>query len=87
MPEEWRTYSTTGYVFLNSLNGIFVETQNAKLFDRIYSTFIRDMNNTMTLSAGAKAGYGSGFDKRGKYPWLPIKPHFRAGQIHEGFYP
>lgn len=39
MPEEWPIYSTTGYVFLNSLNGIFVETKNTKAFDRLYSVF------------------------------------------------
>lgn len=54
MPEEWRTYSTTGYVFLNSLNGIFVETQNAKLFDRIYSTFIRDKEQYNDLVCRSK---------------------------------
>lgn len=41
MPEEWRIFSTTGYVFLNSLNGIFIETRNAKIFDRIYTAFIK----------------------------------------------
>ena len=49
MPEEWRIYSTTGYVFLNSVNGIFVEIQNAKLFDRIYSVFIRAKSNYQDL--------------------------------------
>jgi (1->4)-alpha-D-glucan 1-alpha-D-glucosylmutase len=42
MPEEWRIFSTTGYVFLNSLNGIFVETRNAKEFERIYSSFVKE---------------------------------------------
>lgn len=41
MPEEWPIFSTTGYVFLNSLNGIFVETRNAKVFEGIYSGFIK----------------------------------------------
>lgn len=42
MPEEWPIYSTTGYVFMNSLNGLFVEARNAKIFDDIYSKFIRE---------------------------------------------
>ena len=44
VPEDWPIFSTTGYVFLNSLNGIFVETANAKAFDEIYSRFIRKRN-------------------------------------------
>jgi len=41
MPEEWPIISTTGYVFLNSVNGIFIETKNAKIFDDIYARFIK----------------------------------------------
>jgi len=33
MPEDWAIFGTTGYAFLNSLNGIFVDTKNAKIFD------------------------------------------------------
>ncbi|MFI5295906.1 MAG: malto-oligosyltrehalose synthase [Thermodesulfovibrionales bacterium] len=39
MPEDWPIFGTTGYVFLNSLNGIFVDTKNAKLFDDLYAKF------------------------------------------------
>ncbi|HKN18245.1 MAG TPA: alpha-amylase family glycosyl hydrolase, partial [Dissulfurispiraceae bacterium] len=45
MPHGWPVFGTTGYSYLNSLNGIFVETRNAILFDRIYSQFIRDKIN------------------------------------------
>lgn len=45
MPEDWPIFSTTGYVFLNTLNGIFVETGNAKFFDTIYSRFIKTKTN------------------------------------------
>lgn len=41
MPEEWPIYSTTGYVFFNSLNGIFVDMKNEKVFENIYSRFIK----------------------------------------------
>jgi (1->4)-alpha-D-glucan 1-alpha-D-glucosylmutase len=37
MPENWPIFSTTGYVFLNSLNGLFIDGTNAKVFDQIYS--------------------------------------------------
>lgn len=41
MPENWPIYSTTGYVFLNSLGGIFVRTDHAKAFDALYAGFTR----------------------------------------------
>jgi (1->4)-alpha-D-glucan 1-alpha-D-glucosylmutase len=41
MPEDWPIQGTTGYVFLNSLNGIFIDSRNAKAFDVIYEKFIR----------------------------------------------
>lgn len=40
MPEDWPIFGTTGYVFLNSLNGIFIDTKNAKMFDNLYAKFI-----------------------------------------------
>ncbi|RJR19721.1 MAG: malto-oligosyltrehalose synthase [Nitrospiraceae bacterium] len=45
MPEDWPIFSTTGYVFLNLLNGIFIDTANAKAFDDIYSKFIRSKSS------------------------------------------
>lgn len=45
MPEDWPIFGTTGYVFLNSLNGIFVEATNVKIFDDIYTRFIRSKLN------------------------------------------
>jgi (1->4)-alpha-D-glucan 1-alpha-D-glucosylmutase len=41
MPEDWPIYSTTGYVFLNSVNGLFVKTDHARAMDRIYARFIK----------------------------------------------
>lgn len=49
MPEEWPIFSTTGYVFLNSLNGIFIETRNAKVFESIYSGFIKSKMDYQTM--------------------------------------
>jgi (1->4)-alpha-D-glucan 1-alpha-D-glucosylmutase len=37
---EWPVFGTTGYGFLSHLNGIFVDTENAKAFDRIYQRFV-----------------------------------------------
>lgn len=39
MPEEWPLFSTTGYVFLNSVSGLFVDGRNAKAFDTLYRRF------------------------------------------------
>ncbi|MGD0229646.1 MAG: malto-oligosyltrehalose synthase [Syntrophorhabdales bacterium] len=41
MPEEWPIFSTTGYTFLNLVNGLFVDTLNEKAFDRLYRKFVR----------------------------------------------
>ncbi len=41
MPVEWPLFSTTGYVFLNSVTGIFIDGQNAKAFDSLYRRFTR----------------------------------------------
>jgi len=41
MPEDWPIFSTTGYVFLNTLNGIFVDTENMKAFEEIYTRSIK----------------------------------------------
>ncbi len=45
IPEDWPIFSTTGYVFLNSVNGIFVEMNNAKVFDDIYAKFTKSKEN------------------------------------------
>jgi (1->4)-alpha-D-glucan 1-alpha-D-glucosylmutase len=36
IPDDWPVYGTTGYAFLNRLNGLFVETENAGPFTQIY---------------------------------------------------
>jgi (1->4)-alpha-D-glucan 1-alpha-D-glucosylmutase len=45
MPEDWPIFSTTGYVFLNSVNGIFVDMEKDKAFDDIYQRFVRSKVN------------------------------------------
>jgi len=41
IPDEWLVYGTTGYVFLNSVNSIFVQARNGKIFDALYGNFIK----------------------------------------------
>lgn len=49
LPEEWPVRGTTGYDFLNALNGLFVDRNNAKAMDAIYSRFIREPTNFKDL--------------------------------------
>jgi len=39
LPEEWPLFGTTGYSFMNSLNGLFVDPANGKSFDALYGSF------------------------------------------------
>jgi (1->4)-alpha-D-glucan 1-alpha-D-glucosylmutase len=45
MPEDWPVFGTTGYDFLNLLNGIFVDQRNAKTFNDFYERFIRSKSD------------------------------------------
>lgn len=42
LPAHWATHGTSGYDFLNDLNGIFIEARNALDMKKIYSRFIRE---------------------------------------------
>ncbi len=37
LPSEWAVHGTTGYEFLNAVSAIFVRTENAPPFDRLYA--------------------------------------------------
>ncbi len=39
LPEFWPVQGTTGYDFLNYVNGLFCNKKNLKVFDKIYKTF------------------------------------------------
>lgn len=39
VPDKWGIHGSTGYVFLNYLNGIFIKIDNTKPFDGIYKNF------------------------------------------------
>jgi (1->4)-alpha-D-glucan 1-alpha-D-glucosylmutase len=45
MPEDWPIFSTTGYVFMNSVNGLFVNGDNAKAMDTVYEKFTRSRHH------------------------------------------
>nr|MDA8087691.1 malto-oligosyltrehalose synthase [Nitrospiraceae bacterium] len=54
IPEDWPIFGTTGYSFMNSLNGLFVREDNAKLMDDIYSRFTGQKVNFAGLQYQAK---------------------------------
>jgi len=41
LPEEWPLFGTTGYVFMNSVNGLFVNQEGARALTNLYSRFTR----------------------------------------------
>jgi (1->4)-alpha-D-glucan 1-alpha-D-glucosylmutase len=45
LPEEWPVFGTTGYDFLNYVNGLFIDQDNLKWLDRSYTRFIRQTIN------------------------------------------
>lgn len=49
LPEDWSVDGTTGYEFLNRLNGIFVDASNAKAFNDLYSRYIHTVMNFQDL--------------------------------------
>ena len=55
LPEDWPIHGTTGYEFLNILNGIFVDSRNEAQFNNIYREFSgRDKTFAATVYAGKK---------------------------------
>jgi (1->4)-alpha-D-glucan 1-alpha-D-glucosylmutase len=49
LPDDWPVQGTTGYEFLNSLNGLFVDRARLNEFDRVYTRFIRESINFKEL--------------------------------------
>lgn len=43
LPEGWHVYGTTGYRFMNVLNGLFVDTTAEARIERIYRGFVGEM--------------------------------------------
>ncbi len=41
-PQDWPTYGTSGYYFLNEANGLFVAAENAEAFTRLYQEWTGD---------------------------------------------
>jgi malto-oligosyltrehalose trehalohydrolase len=41
LPEDWRVFGTTGYDFVNQVNGLFVDTAQARSFEKLYTRFMK----------------------------------------------
>jgi len=41
LPDDWHIFSTTGYDFAVQVNGLFVDTANAREFETLYTRFLR----------------------------------------------
>jgi (1->4)-alpha-D-glucan 1-alpha-D-glucosylmutase len=54
LPEDWAVYGTTGYDFLNQVNGIFVAHANREAVDKIYRDFIGKETNFRNLINSTK---------------------------------
>jgi (1->4)-alpha-D-glucan 1-alpha-D-glucosylmutase len=50
LPPDWPTAGTTGYDFLNLVNGLFVDPNNAAAFSRIYAEWIGDETSFAELT-------------------------------------
>jgi (1->4)-alpha-D-glucan 1-alpha-D-glucosylmutase len=54
LPADWPVQGTTGYEFLNSMNGLFVDRDRERDFDRVYTRFVRESMNYRELVARCK---------------------------------
>jgi (1->4)-alpha-D-glucan 1-alpha-D-glucosylmutase len=41
LPDSWQVFGTTGYDFAIQVNGLFVDTSNAKVFETLYMNFLQ----------------------------------------------
>jgi len=54
LPEDWPVHGTTGYDFLNMVNGLFVDRAARSVFDTIYTNFTGDRTSFSVLVKNSK---------------------------------
>lgn len=84
LPKDWPVEGTTGYDFLNRVNGLFVDGSNASAFDEIYQAFIgRDTDFNEIVYSSRKMvleqSFASELDSLG-YRLLEIASHVRGAR-------
>ena len=52
--DEWLVHGTTGYDFLNDVNGLFIDEANGDRFRRVYTTYTGDTANVRDVTYQAK---------------------------------
>ncbi len=55
LPVDWQVHGTTGYDFMNAVNGIFIASENEKAFDAVYKRFTGTPHDFEALVAECKA--------------------------------
>lgn len=50
LPESWPLFGTTGYDFANQVNGLFVDTGKAKIFEKLYRRFVQQEIDFQTVA-------------------------------------
>jgi (1->4)-alpha-D-glucan 1-alpha-D-glucosylmutase len=75
LPEDWAVCGTTGYDYLNYLNGIFMARENAPQFTDIYGEFTGETSEYAAVEHVAK--------KRVLKSLFPKALHFLAGLLRE----
>ena len=54
LPDNWPVFNTTGYDFAIQVNGLFVDTGNAKMFDSLYTRFLQHRIDFQDVVYGKK---------------------------------
>jgi (1->4)-alpha-D-glucan 1-alpha-D-glucosylmutase len=54
LPQDWAVDGTTGYDFLNAVNGLFVDAEGRDAFDRVYQQFARPPAEFAQVVSSAK---------------------------------
>ncbi|MCI0623541.1 MAG: malto-oligosyltrehalose synthase [Acidobacteria bacterium] len=54
LPSDWAIHGTTGYDFMNDVNGLFVDGNNRGAFDKVYRDFIGSSVNFNSLVNSTK---------------------------------
>jgi len=54
LPASWPLYGTTGYDFAIQVNGLFVNTANARQFDTLYTHFVQQRINFQEITLAKK---------------------------------
>ena len=85
LPAEWPIHGTTGYDFLNALNGVFVSAKGVKLLDDVYARFIGSAPDfARDRVPEQEADHGNAPRGGDAFPRPAPRPAGRAGPVRPG---